>query len=48
MVVERKRRMAIDVKDMNSRRAIAAFEKLSDYLGNIMDVLDMAQKKIEK
>ena len=48
MVVERKRHMAIDIKDMNSRRAIAAFEKLSDYLGNIMDVLDKAQKEIGK
>ena len=28
--------------------AIAAFEKLSDYLGNIMDVLDKAQKEIGK
>ena len=28
--------------------AIAAFEKLSDYLGNIMDVLDKAQKEIRK
>ena len=28
--------------------AIAAFEKLSDYLGNIMEVLDKAQKEIGK
>lgn len=28
--------------------AIAAFEKLSDYLGGIMDVLDKAQKEIVK
>ena len=40
--------MAIDVKDMNSRHAIAAFGKLSDYLGNIMYVLDKAQKEIGK
>ena len=46
--VERKRQMAIDIKDVKSLRTIAALEKLSDPLGNIMDVLDKAQKEIGK
>ena len=40
--------MAIDKKDMNSRHAIAAFEKLGDYLNNIMNILEAAQKEIGK